>query len=52
MVAGWKGRLHPREVILTKKEKKKRQALCMFLVWESSVDRENPGLAPEGRSEI
>ena len=43
MVAGWKGRLHPREVILTskkkKKKKKKRQALCMFLVWESYADR-------------
>lgn len=24
----------------------------MFLVWESNVDRKNPGLAPEGRSEI
>lgn len=42
MVAGWKGSLHPREVNLTKK-----QALCTFLVWESNVDRRNPGLAPE-----
>lgn len=33
-------------------DSKKRQALCMVLVWESYMYHKNPGLAPEGRPEI